>query len=857
MLHFSFSKIISIDHMFFFQKSLFTFFFLVIATFAYSQKYSFVTDLGNYSLEPLAPENLAVNIPQPFEFESKKIPPFEEYEHEIPHNWSFPIFLIGAEDYFFQGLQFYQKKDWEQSIASFEKAIAEQEPEITQASFYWIGRIWFARNQLNKARESFQSAVNENLLTEYEARSAYAISWILLKRRQFHNALEAIEEFQNYFKKPKFIESILYLKAYAYMSQKNYDETLKVFYTIQKEFPRSPRIISIIGWIGEIAFLKKDQQIITDLIKTYQQALYNYPEMGRMLVIHFWLELLTNNWKEASKSLQTLKQRGLENQNLLMKSEFYLTLLQNQFTNSYKILKKIPPDASQLEWINLARASFLKNDFAFLAKLNTPQLQNYRFAGEHYLLQGIATEKRGQNSKAFKLYDLSINLAKEKTISSAALFNQASNQIKQKQMKAAYKNLQRLVADFSGVKQSSEFFFWLGLTHYQIHKKLYRLAFHQVSPTSSRGDDKLFFLGKFYFSQNNLSQSQNQFQTLTQKYPQSEYINPSYYALTQIAFIKKDYTTTKKLFQKWHLKYPQAKVTKNYLELWVQSTMALKEWDNALALIHKFGHQNNYLVMEMQLDALQQKKLFQKLIQTSNTMLSLKLNRRQKEWIHLKRASAALSLNQHQKALQYYEQTLNYAVAENKRFCYYQIAKLAQHLKLDSKFIQYTELFEKIKIYDDQYLDILLLMTDYYANKKETEKLQQARQNLIYAYQSMLDSQTISEKKQIQLYIQLAHQQTALGKLEQSLASLKKTLDSVSTTKEPPPIFFKEVGYQAFQSANYEAAVASYLHFIYLDETIQKTEKKEVLQKILFAYQQLNLPEEEATIQKLMTNLSK
>ena len=213
----------------FIQRLLLAFFLMLIATLAYSQKIE--TELGSYTLLIPHPKKVAIKIPQPFELTSKQIPPFDEYEHVIPKDWSFPSFFVGAEDYFFKSLKFYEKEDWKQSLANFEKTIAEsgEEEEITQASLYWVGRIWFAQNQLTRARDYFKQAVSQSIETNYAARSAYAISWILLKRRKFSHAIKAIEEYQKYFQKPEFIERILYLKAYAYMSQKKIMKKLSRF----------------------------------------------------------------------------------------------------------------------------------------------------------------------------------------------------------------------------------------------------------------------------------------------------------------------------------------------------------------------------------------------------------------------------------------------------------------------------------------------------------------------------------------------------------------------------------------------------------------------------------------------------
>ena len=836
------------------QRFFLIFFLMFIATFAYSQKIS--TDLGNYPLPIPYPKNITINIPQPFELTSKQIPPFDQYDHVVPKDWSFPNLFISEKDYFFAGLKFYKAKNWKRSLDRFERAISEseKEPKITQASLYWIGRIWFAQNQLTRARDYFKQAVNQSITTNYAARSAYAISWILLKRRKFSHAIQSIEEYQKYFQKPQFVENILYLKAYAYMSQKNYKETLQVFEDIQQQFPRSPHIISVISWIAEIGFLQRDKQMIASLVQKYQNALYNYPEMEKIFIVRFWLELFDQNWQVATKHFKTLQQRGLENHHLLVKSEFYLVLIQNQIQKAHQLLKQLPSETSELETINLARAAFLKKDFSFLTQFDAPTLAKYQFLGEHYLLQGIANEELNKQLQAFSFYNMAIGSSHQKTMTGAALLNQAALRLKQNNLKEAYQILQRLVADFSELEQSSEFFFWLGLTHYQLHHKLYRLAFHQVSPSSSRGDDKQFFLGKFYFSQQNFSQSHRHFQTLIKQYPNSEYIDESYYRLAQIAFIKRDYTTSKKLFETWHQNAPQSPVSNHHLELWVQSSMALKEWENALALIEKFGHRKHYPIMRMQLDALEQKKQFQTLISTSHQMLKLSLTKRQKEWILMKQASVALILQKDQDALKYYEQALVYAIAENRRICYYQIASLSNKLQLKSKFIEHAESFENIKKYDEQYIEILLLMTSHYNPKKQSKKLKQTRKNLIQAYQFVLKSSKLSPQKRVTLNIQLAHEQTALGQLKSSQKSLQTALHTLDT--EPPLAFFQEKGWQAFQSQNYETAIASYLRFIYLNQTITKTEKTKILQKIKYAYQQLKQPQEQEAIQKLLISLN-
>ena len=594
--------------------------------------------------------------------------------------------------------------------------------------------------------------------------------------------------------------------------------------------------------------------MIERLIKKYQNALYNYPEMGEILVVRLWLELLDGNKELAKKHFKVLQQRGLEDHHLLVKSEFYLALIQNQIQKAHQLLKQLPPEKSELETINLARKAFLKKGFSFLTQFSPPTISKYQFLGEHYLLQGIANEELGKHQQAFSLYNMSIGSSAQKAITGAALFNQAALKMKQKKLKESHQILQRLAADFSELDQRSEFFFWLGLTHYQLHQKLYRLAFHQVSPASSRGDDKQFFLGKFYFSQQKFSQSNQHFQNLAKQYPNSEYIDESYYRLAQIAFVRNDYTTSKKLFEKWHKNYPQSPISNHYLELWVQSSMALKEWDNALALVEKFGHHKHYPIMEMQLDALQQKRQFENLIKISHQVLKFSLTKRQKEWILMKRAFAALTLQKNQDALKYYEQALVYAVAENRRICYYQIASLSNKLQLKSKFIEHAEKFERIKKYDEQYIEILLLMTLHYDPKKQTSKLKGTRKNLVQAYQFILKSSNLSSQKQVALNIQLAHEQTSLGQLKQSQKSLKTALQTVEA--EPPPVFFKEKGRQAFQNKNYETAVASYLRFIYLNKSITKPEKEKILEKIMYAYQQLKQPQEQEAIQKLTLSLN-
>ncbi len=836
------------------QQLFFTFFLVIVGTFAYPQEIS--TELGNYDLQIPYPKNVNIQIPKPFELESQQIPPFEQYQHPVPKDWSFPSFWVDAKDYFFEGVKRYEARDFEGSVAQFEKAILESEddPRIVQASLYWIGRTWLEQKQLTRARNYFKQAVGQNMETDYAARSAYALVWILVKRRKLNLATQSIEDYQKHFKKPEFIESILYLKAYTYMSQKNYEQTLQVFASIQRQFPRSPHIVSIIGWIAEISFLKRDKQIVVRLVQDYQHTLYNYPEMEKVFVVQFWLELLDKNWKTATRHFQMLQQRGLNNPLLLIQAEFYLALIQNQIQQAHQLLKQLPPETSGTETINLAKAAFLQKNFSFLAQFDPPILPQYFFLSEHYLLQGIAYEELNKQRLAFDLYNMAIGSSNQKSIAGAALFNQAALRLKQKKIKEASQFLQRLVADFSELEQSSEFFFWLGVTHYQLHQKLYRLAFHQVSPSSERGDDKQFFLGQFYLSQYRFSNAHRSFQNLIKRYPDSRYIDESYYRLAQIAFVQRDYMTSKKLFEKWHQDYPQNPVSNYHLELWMQSSMALKDWDNALSLIEQFGHRKQYPVMRMQLDALEQKKQLETLISTSSQMLKVRLTPRQKEWILMKRASTALTLQNKQDALKYYENALNYAVAENRRICYYHIASLANQLQLKSKFIQHAESFESIQIYDEQYLEILLLMTSHYNPKKEAKKLQRTRNNLIQAYQFFLKSPKISKQKRVALNIQLAHEQTAMRQFKQSQKSLQTALQTLDT--EPPLVFFREKGSQAFQSKEYETAIASYLRLIYLNPKMPQPEKKKIFEKIKFAYQQLKKPKEQEAIEKLTHSLN-
>ncbi len=195
----------------------------------------------------------------------------------------------GTKDDFYQlGYSYFQTKNYEQAIKSFQKSIGDND-SLDQSAYYYIGQSNIYTDNKRAAKTAFKNAyqlkvdseVTEDALFNY-AKTAYELSY-----HPYDDAIGAFEEYINtYPNSTKINDAYEYLVG-VYYSTKNYKEALKSIDRIKRQDINLLRAKQRIAYYrGVELFQEKDY---LEAVNMFQLSLKNNYEPKLKASAIFWM----------------------------------------------------------------------------------------------------------------------------------------------------------------------------------------------------------------------------------------------------------------------------------------------------------------------------------------------------------------------------------------------------------------------------------------------------------------------------------------------------------------------------------------------------------------------------------------
>lgn len=212
-----------------------------------------------------------------------------EFEKALPNLEEYLKRNQGTKDDFYQlGYAYFQTKNLEQAIKSFQKSVGDNDT-LDQSAYYYIGQANILGENKRSAKTAFKNAyqlkidpdVTEDALFNY-AKTAYELSY-----HPYDDAIGAFEEYINsYPNSPKLNDAYQYLVG-VYYSTKNYDEALKSIDRIKRQDIKLLRAKQRIAYYrGVELFQEKDY---LESIEKFQISLKNNYEPKLKASALFWM----------------------------------------------------------------------------------------------------------------------------------------------------------------------------------------------------------------------------------------------------------------------------------------------------------------------------------------------------------------------------------------------------------------------------------------------------------------------------------------------------------------------------------------------------------------------------------------
>jgi len=195
----------------------------------------------------------------------------------------------GTKDDFYQlGYSYFQTKNYEQAINSFQKAVGEND-SLDQSAYYYIGQSNIYSGNKRSAKTAFKNAyqlkidseVSEDALFNY-AKTAYELSY-----HPYDDAIGAFEEYINtYPNSSKLNDAYEYLVG-VYYTTKNYEEALKSIDRINRQDIKLLKAKQRIAYYrGVELFQEKDY---LEAVTKFQISLKNNYEPKLKASAIFWM----------------------------------------------------------------------------------------------------------------------------------------------------------------------------------------------------------------------------------------------------------------------------------------------------------------------------------------------------------------------------------------------------------------------------------------------------------------------------------------------------------------------------------------------------------------------------------------
>lgn len=143
--------------------------------------------------------------------------------------------------YYVQGEQYYQNKKYQESVAQFEKLIAEfpQSKSAVEAQYNIADIYMFKTEQTGRAISEYQKIIDLHGQTSFAGRSQYKIGECYKKLQKYPEAVAAYEKFIANYPQSEFLDYAYYYIGFCCEQLKDNKKAIETYQHILSNFPSS------------------------------------------------------------------------------------------------------------------------------------------------------------------------------------------------------------------------------------------------------------------------------------------------------------------------------------------------------------------------------------------------------------------------------------------------------------------------------------------------------------------------------------------------------------------------------------------------------------------------------------------
>ncbi|MDB4060515.1 tetratricopeptide repeat protein [Vicingaceae bacterium] len=211
------------------------------------------------------------------------------FEEALPNLEEYLKRNSGTNDDFYQlGYSYFQTKNYEQAIKSFQKAVGKNDT-LDQYAYFYIGQSNIYGDNKSSAKTAFKNAyqlkvdpeVTEDALFNY-AKTAYELSY-----HPYDDAIGAFEEYINSYPNSTRINDAYEYLVGVYYSTKNYEEALKSIDRIKRQDIKLLRAKQRIAYYRGVELYQEKDYL--EAVNKFQLSLKNNYEPKLKASAIFWM----------------------------------------------------------------------------------------------------------------------------------------------------------------------------------------------------------------------------------------------------------------------------------------------------------------------------------------------------------------------------------------------------------------------------------------------------------------------------------------------------------------------------------------------------------------------------------------
>ncbi|MGK5095400.1 tetratricopeptide repeat protein [Deltaproteobacteria bacterium TL4] len=702
-------------------------------------------------------------------------------------------------------------------------------------SIFWNSQILIRANKYQRAENLLWTLLESEPDFPFLAESTYSLVWIFLKQTRYDKALSLINQFESIFNSSILLERLAYLKYYAYLSNKQYDQSITILQNLIEQYPLSPQRLHYIILLAETLFLVKQWKPISALFNDFVEKYYHSKNMERLLMLDICSNIYLNNWEEVHRLLNHPRFKGFQNPHLLVTTNTLYYLSRNDFINAWKQWNSLQDPQLKNQLLRLFFHKAVAHDqFDDIVKLELDPIYWKSWENEGKLMIAYSKERLGYHEESYLIYQ-SISQSTTPFIRENALFYLAEIELKLSHYELASSHLQQLLNDFPDSPWIDEYYFWYGLTLYELSIPHNIIALKQVEPSSPRIDDSLFLIGRSYFDQKQWKLSFKSFNLLVNQFSNSPFLQESYFYLARGYFEIHQYKKALSALSKLEKMGTPLRNPIPIIRLHTQILQTLKHYEKADDYLDsQLKQYPNYELIQLRLLVLFALDDNERILQLIDNSFQLSLNAQQISFLNLNKANALFALNRKPKATYHYQLALKNLSQNEQRFVRFRLIKLNFEANKIDTFIKQAQKFVAEEIQDDLTNDVLTLLINYYNQNNLNEHSSPYLNHLSKNYQSMLHSDLSSIKK-TELLFKLGEIKNKLGLYSEAETWLNQAMLEDSQYQS---LIFQEKGVAALYQKQYVRAIASFLKVIYFSASLSDELKWDILLKIAVCFEE-------------------